>query len=121
MILVKIFNYQLFIGKSIFSTRDESGRERYVGNTMESLLAQTPEQPSTFVDLVDFKWLMAGLGWWVDLSRLQHDMAYAGGCVERGLASGSNLLRERSAELLPLLARLGTDGSATLTRVSTGH
>jgi len=64
---------------------------------------QTPEGEDTFLNLVDFKWLMAGLGWWVDLSRLQRDAAYAGECVQRGLASGSELLRQRSVELLPLL------------------
>jgi hypothetical protein len=56
-----------------------------------------------FVDLVDFKWLMAGLGWWVDLSRLQRDKAYADECVARGIASGSQLVRQRSAELLSRL------------------
>ena len=64
----------------------------------------TPEQVSrehhTFVDLVDFKWLMAGVGWWVNLSRLQRDKVYAQECLERALCSGSQLLRERAAWLL---------------------
>ena len=60
--------------------------------------------------LVDFKWLMAGLGWRVDLTRLQRDTAYAAQCVQRGLASGSDLLRQRSVELLPSLARMSAHG-----------
>jgi hypothetical protein len=59
-----------------------------------------------FVDLANFKWLMAGLGRRVDLTRLQRDAAYANECVERGVASGSLLVRRRSVELLPRLDRL---------------
>jgi len=68
---------------------------------MNLMPGQTPEADDTFLTLVDFKWLMAGLGWWVDLTRLQRDAAYAGECVQLGLASGSELLRQRSVELLP--------------------
>ena len=50
--------------------------------------------------MVDFKWLMAGLGWRIDLTRMRRDAAYLGECVQRGLASGSALLRERSVDLL---------------------
>jgi hypothetical protein len=63
-----------------------------------------PEQASrehqTLVELVDFKWLMAGVGWWVDLSRLQRDKDYADECLHRAVGSGSQLLRERAAWLL---------------------
>jgi hypothetical protein len=52
--------------------------------------------------MVDFKWLMAGLGWRVDLTRMRGDAAYLGACAQRGLASESPLLRERSVELLRL-------------------
>jgi len=62
------------------------------------------EADTTLLDLVSFKWLMAGRGWWVDLSRLQKDMEYATLCAQRGLDSGSELLRQRSVELLPLLS-----------------
>ncbi len=72
-------------------------------NTMPEQISQDDE---TFLKLVDFKWLMAGLGWWVDLSRLQRDTAYAGECVQNALATGSELLRQRSMALLPL-ATLG--------------
>lgn len=57
------------------------------------------------LDLVSFKWLMAGEGWWVNLSRLRQDPAYARTCAEAGLDSAQALLRQRSAELLAALAR----------------
>jgi len=73
---------------------------------MNPLQERSPDPDrDALVDLVDFKWLMAGHGWWVDLSRLRRDAAYAGECVRHGLASGSGLLRRRSAEVMPLLAR----------------
>ncbi|HSV79810.1 MAG TPA: hypothetical protein VLK85_11500 [Ramlibacter sp.] len=56
--------------------------------------------------MVDFKWLMAGLGWRVDLTRMRRDAAYLVECAQRGLASGSTLLRERSVDLLFLQSAL---------------
>jgi hypothetical protein len=73
---------------------------------MNATLEQAIEEDGSFLDLVDFKWLMTGLGLRVDLSRLQRDMAYARDCMQFGLASDSNLLRQRSVELLCLFARL---------------
>jgi hypothetical protein len=61
------------------------------------------------LDLVSFKWLMAGRGWWVDLPRLREDAAYATACVQRGLDSGLELLRQRSVELQPLLPASRSD------------
>jgi hypothetical protein len=58
---------------------------------------------SALLDLVSFKWLMAGRGWWINLSRLQNDQDYARACVQRGLDSDHPLLRGRSAELMALL------------------
>ena len=57
------------------------------------------ERPAS-VDLVDFKWLMAGVGWWVNVQRLQRDRAYADECLQRAMTSGSQLLRERGPRLL---------------------
>ncbi|WP_157267866.1 hypothetical protein [Azohydromonas aeria] len=50
--------------------------------------------------LVDFKWLMAGLGWRIDLTRLRRDAGYLGECARLGLTSESAVLRHCSAELL---------------------
>jgi hypothetical protein len=55
------------------------------------------------LDLVTFKWLMAGIGWRVDLPRLRADADYARVCAQRGLDSGQWLLGERAAELLAAL------------------
>ena len=63
---------------------------------------QAADGNNTFLNLVDFKWLMAGAGWWVNLSRLQRDRAYADECLQRALKSDSELLRERGTELLGL-------------------
>lgn len=55
------------------------------------------------VDLVGFKWLMAGIGWWVDVPRMRRDAVYASECASRGLSQPSSVLRQRSRELLVLL------------------
>ena len=58
---------------------------------------------TALLNLVSFKWLMAGQGWWVNLSRLQHDASYVRACAQCGLDSGHPLLQKRSAELLATL------------------
>ena len=57
-----------------------------------------------FVALVSFKWLMADLGCWVDLPRMRHDPAYACECASRGVLAQCSVLRQRSQELLAMLA-----------------
>ncbi len=52
------------------------------------------EGNDTFLHLVDFKWLMAGVGWWVNLTRLQRDGAYADECLQYALKSDSKAVRE---------------------------
>lgn len=66
----------------------------------------SPRADDGLLAMVDFKWLMAGLGWRVDLTRMRRDAAYLGECVQRGLASESTLLRERSVDLLLLRSEL---------------
>ena len=70
---------------------------------MDATAEDTLACDTMFLDLVDFKWLMAGLGWWVDLSRLRRDIGYADACARRGLSSDSPVLQRRSRELLALL------------------
>ena len=69
--------------------------------TAPALLAQD----EVFVDLVSFKWLMAGLGWRVDLSRMRRDAAYARECAALGLSAPptSSVLQQRSRDLMGLL------------------
>lgn len=64
------------------------------------VLPVCPEGDEHLLALVDFKWLMVGLGWRIDLSRLCRDAAYLGECARLGLASELPLLRQRSADLL---------------------
>ena len=61
-----------------------------------------PTADDGLLTMVDFKWLMAGLGWRIDLTRLRRDAAYRGECAQRGLASGLPVLRERSVDMLGL-------------------
>jgi hypothetical protein len=72
---------------------------------MDTTTANTLVHDDQFLDLVDFKWLMAGLGWRVDLSRFQRDISYAGQCALRGLSTDSAVLQRRSQALLALLAQ----------------
>ena len=58
------------------------------------------ESDDSLLALVDFKWLMAGLGWRIDLTRLRRDAGYLGECARLGLSSESAVLRHCSAELL---------------------
>ena len=67
---------------------------------MNAMHAKGAGGNDAFLKLVDFKWLMAGVGWRVDLARLQSDKTYMDECLQRALRSDSELLRERSVELL---------------------
>jgi hypothetical protein len=58
------------------------------------------ESDENLLALVDFKWLMVGLGWRIDLTRLRRDAAYLGECARLGLSSELPLLRQCSANLL---------------------
>ncbi|CAN7780101.1 hypothetical protein LJR084_008144 [Variovorax sp. LjRoot84] len=71
---------------------------------MNAIPATLSWQDEGMLPLVDFKWLMAGVGWWIDVPRMRSDAVYAGQCIERALESGSQILRERCPEILPFLA-----------------
>jgi len=51
------------------------------------------------LDEVDFKWLMAGQGWWVDTWRLHTDPTYAGGLMDLALQLGLAPLAQCTAHL----------------------
>ena len=78
------------------------------------------ERDDILLKLVDFKWLMAGVGWWVNLSRLQSDSAYIDECLQRALRSDCELLRERSIELLGLRPHSGAGHDAAMSCASAG-
>jgi len=48
---------------------------------------------------VNFKWLMSGLGWWVDMSRFHTDTHYADHFLMLGSSAESVALRECAALL----------------------
>ena len=48
---------------------------------------------------VDFKWLMAGEGWWIDAPRFETDPSYAAGLIRLAMESSSFALRESAAAL----------------------
>jgi len=69
---------------------------------MKTMPTETPRRDDSFLNLVDFKWLMAGQGWWVNLTRLQRDKEYMRECLARAMQSRSDLLQQRGAALLGL-------------------
>lgn len=58
---------------------------------------------TTLLAETDFKWLMAGQGWWVDTERLEHDHAYAVELMRLAIVTNSTALRESAARLLRYL------------------
>ena len=60
----------------------------------------TTDERVLLLEEVDFKWLMAGQGWWIDTARLHNDPAYAARWLE---------LVESTGLLVPM-ARVATTG-----------
>lgn len=66
------------------------------------MFTETVDSEDTCLSLlaeVDFKWLMAGHGEWIDLARLHDDASYAAALFSMALASPSFALRECAALL----------------------
>ncbi len=55
----------------------------------------------TFLQDVDFKWLMAGHGWWIDTDRFHKDSSYAAHLLKLASESDTLVLRESAASLQP--------------------
>lgn len=72
-------------------------------------LSTAAPHPLRLVDIVDFKWLMAGDGHRVHVERLQADRDYAGHCLALGAASHTPALRE-AAQRLAVALELTTPG-----------
>jgi hypothetical protein len=51
------------------------------------------------LDEVQFKWLLAGMGYWIDMSRFHSDLSYASRFMELATASDSSALRDCAASL----------------------
>jgi len=59
--------------------------------------------PDSLLAEVDFKWLMAGHGWHVDVARLRSDPAYAAQILGKAMASEFEALRDCAATLSKLI------------------
>ena len=66
--------------------------------------AASAEARTDLLTEIDFKWLMAGAGWWVDMVRFQQDPAYAAQFLRSALASPCGALRDCAALLQARLA-----------------
>ena len=67
------------------------------------------------VDVIDFKWLMAGDGHRVHVERMQIDRDYATACLVLGAASGIDVLRTSARRLsiaLEIVLPEGGSGAA---------
>ena len=58
-----------------------------------------PDAQAALLTEVDFKWLMAGQGCWVDSARLQADASYASDMLKRARASSCTALRDCAVTL----------------------
>lgn len=61
--------------------------------------AGNADVPSLLLTEVDFKWLMAGQGWWINLQRLHCEPSYAADILRSALASPCAAVRECAALL----------------------
>ena len=57
------------------------------------------DQRGLLLEEVNFKWLLAGLGWWIDMSRFRSEAPYATRFLELARASDSIALRASAASL----------------------
>lgn len=58
-----------------------------------------PQQGNSVLLEVDFKWLMAGIGYWIDVGRLWIDPVYANNCLQCALKSECGPLRRCALEI----------------------
>ena len=63
---------------------------------------------------VDFKWLMAGHGWWMDTARFHRDPTYAAGLLGLAMASESFALRDCAATLQAQMGGTAACGNGLL-------
>ncbi|MDD2926986.1 hypothetical protein [Rhodoferax sp.] len=61
--------------------------------------APLPDDRLVMLEEVDFKWLMAGLGWWIDTDRLHNDRSYAIHLLDLVESTGSDVLKGCAALL----------------------
>lgn len=59
----------------------------------------SPDPRASLLAEVEFKWLMAGHGWWIDMERFHRDAVYAAELLDLAGASQSSALRDCAAVL----------------------
>lgn len=67
------------------------------------ILSATAPNTLRLVEVIDFKWLMAGAGHRVHVERLQADRDYAAQCLALGAASQTPALRDAAQRLATTL------------------
>lgn len=67
--------------------------------TQASYATSTPDERVALLDEVNLKWLLTGLGWWIDTSRLHQDPSYATHFIHLAESSDSDALRDCAAAL----------------------
>lgn len=92
----------------MISSKSPSGPAKLVDGGTGS-----PDARGLLLTEVDFKWLMAGQGWWVNSHRFHADPAYATNLVALALTSSCLALRDCALSLRAQLARLEPGGTAT--------
>jgi hypothetical protein len=62
-------------------------------------LASCTDERVLLLEEVDFKWLMAGQGWWIDTTRLHNDPAYATQLLDLVETTGLPALKDCATQL----------------------
>lgn len=68
-------------------------------------VTEVPDERQRLLKEVDFKWLMAGHGWWIDTDRLHNDPSYAAHLLSLVEVNTSAALKDCAALLR---AQVGT-------------
>lgn len=79
-------------------------------------LPPAERQALELVDIIEFKWLMAGAGVRVHVERLQADPEYARACLAQAAESSEAAVREVALKLVQqLTGKAGADGGSAAT------
>jgi hypothetical protein len=66
---------------------------------LSQAIAPSIDERLVLLEEVDFKWLMAGHGWWIDTNRLHNDPAYAAHLLDLVDVTQSDALKDCAALL----------------------
>lgn len=92
------------ISKTYLPAGGTTHRSSWRGSTFVNSSGSNFDIPESLLAAVDFKWLMAGHGWWVDNNRFHDDPVYASKLLHSALGSESPTLRRCAAEFLARIA-----------------